>query len=54
MRTEGGDEVQIPVPQDLAEAVEPGDRLVLYFSLNSQLLGWYAPEGHVGLDLRRP
>jgi hypothetical protein len=52
VRTEGGDELQIPLPGELAESVNPGDRVVLYFGANSRLLGWYAPEGHVGLDLR--
>lgn len=53
VRTEQGGELQVPLPQDLVEAVEAGGRVVLYFGPASQLLGWYAPEGHVGLDLRR-
>jgi hypothetical protein len=54
VQTEGGDELQIPLPGQLAQAVKEGDRVVLYVGADSRLLGWYVPEGHVGLDLRPP
>lgn len=54
VQTEGGDELQIPLPGQLAESVNPGDPVVLYFGPDSRLLGWYVPGGHVGLDLRPP
>jgi hypothetical protein len=54
VQTEGGDERQIPLPGQLAKAVKEGDRVGLYFGADSRLLGWYGPEGHVGLDLRPP
>jgi hypothetical protein len=51
---EDGSEQQIPAPAELAELLRPGMRVLLYFSPNRELLGWYLPEHKVGQDLRRP
>ena len=52
LRLESGDERSMPIPEALREHFDVGSRVVLYLDAEEELLGWYLPEEHVGLDLR--
>jgi hypothetical protein len=48
-----GRPLELPAPEELDDAWEVGDPLMVFFE-NEAVLGWYLPDKQLGLDLRHP